>query len=137
MLFRTLLFLGSLKTEIEYTKLPVPAIITKLSQEKELNKLHFLPECVKLLKDGKDFPYAWQSVLSGRSLFKKEEKDKLLSLGSFLGISDISGQVTIISLYITYFEQYLSQAKTSSKKYGAAAPVFCFFIGSIIFILSL
>ena len=137
MLFRSLLFLESLKNEIVYTKLPVPAIIKKLSADKELGKLMYLSECSALLEKGEDFPEVWKKVFESVGVLKKEEKDKLLSLGSLLGISDTYGQQAIISLYITYFQQYHSKAQLSLQKYGTTVPVLCFFVGSIFMVLSL
>ena len=51
-------------------------------------------------------------------VWKKEERENLKGLGSFLGASDIHGQMSLLSLFYETFSVYHKKAVEDFEKYG-------------------
>lgn len=131
----TLVFLNCLAVEISYSREDIVSIVNKLSSEKPMMNLLFLKICSDNTKNGLDFPEAWREAVNGVSVYKREEKEKLLQLGSFLGTSDSENQINTIKVYSSFFEEYRNYAEEDYDKYGKVSTLFGVFLGAAIFIL--
>lgn len=135
---KTKLFIEGIKIEIEYTCSSLPLIIEKFSSQDNFDCLDFLKLCQKKLHEGVDFPCAWKnSVLQSSSLYLKDEKDKLINLGQVLGTSDLNGQLSLLSMYSNYFDEFLTEAKKQKDKYSNMSVSLGVFVGLAVFVLVL
>ncbi len=112
----------------------LPEIIENLSGEESMNKLDFLSYCVELSDMGADFPDAWKKSIGQFKGLDASHKDKLISLGSLLGSTDVQGQLSTIRVYIDFFEQYYKLTAEQRAKYGTAVPVITISLGTVLLI---
>lgn len=114
-----LLFLSNVKIEIEYISLPVCEVLRKIKHSEICRNLGFISDCLDKIDEGEDFAVAWCESVKASSLpMKKEERGKLTGLGSFLGASDIHGQMLMLSLFYENFNAYYNKADADFEKYG-------------------
>lgn len=118
------LLLNEIKLTLEYTCLPMDELITVLSSKQSYSDT-FIPGCRKYIDSGMDFPEAWETAVNRADILCKEEKQKLLQLGSFLGTSDLKSQISVIDMYIISFDEYRKEARLKSKKYADT----CIYVG--------
>ena len=82
-----------------------------------------------------DFHGEWKKGISSFIYYKSEEKEKLLQLGSFLGTTDMSGQLSAIALHLAFFEVFHKNAVADYEKYGKISTLLGVFFGASVFIL--
>ena len=114
---KTYSLLNKIKILMEYCCLPVNELIDTVF-EKGCYQRTFISQCKKQLSEGDDFPVAWSDAVKCSDIYKKEEKQKLIQLGSFLGTSDLESQLTVIQIYIADFDVFRKEAQEKSKKYA-------------------
>ena len=128
--------LQEMKIQLEYLNMPVYEMLYRMKSNEYFSKLKFLGECCTLVEAGYDFPKAWKRALENNPLYyMKEEKEKLLHLGTILGTSDQSNQIDIISIHSQHFEAFLKNAKITQQKYGNMSLIISALIGCMIFII--
>ncbi len=132
----TVFFLNSLMSEIEFSKMNIPEILSALSEESSLKNLKFLNRFPGLEIYG-DFRKEWCTGINSFPYYKSEEKVKMLQLGTFLGTTDTNSQIKTIKLYFAYFGSYKENAVNEYEKYGKITSLFGLFIGASVFILLL
>lgn len=114
-----LLFLSDVKIEIEYISLPLCEVLKKIQYSGICSNLGFIGDCLCKIDEGEDFCSAWnESVNLSQLPMKKEEREKLAELGSFLGASDLNGQVSMLSLFYETFSAYCKRADEDFEKHG-------------------
>ena len=132
----TVLFLSSVALEIEFINLPVFDILEKISLSSNCKTLDFIPQCVSSFREGEDFSVAWSKAVAASCLpLKKDEREKLESLGQFIGTSDAQGQKSILSLYKDTFSVYGKKAAEAYDRYARMCVTVSCIIGMGIFIL--
>ena len=132
----TMMFILQVSVEIEYINLPLLEILKKTSAGNCCRSLDFLNHCVDAFEKGEDFSVCWESSVEGSLLpMKKEERQKLKSLGDLLGTSDVAGQKNVLSLYGSYFSAYHEKAVKEYEKYGKMYVTLGVVLGTGIFIL--
>lgn len=132
----TVLFLSTAALEIEFINLPVFDILEKISLSSSCKTLDFIPQCVSSFREGEDFSVAWSRAVDESSLpLKKEEREKLDSLGQLIGTSDVHGQKSILTLYKDTFSAYGKKAAETYDRYGRMCVTVSSIIGMGIFIL--
>ncbi len=136
MLDETILLLNSVMAEIQFSKADIVKIISEISFESAVKNLSFL-ENLSDIPVYEDFRSAWQKSINLFPYYKREEKERLLQLGSFLGTTDVDSQIDTLKLYLSFFEVYRFNSQNEYEKYGKASSLFGFFIGASIFILLL
>ncbi|MGN1443155.1 MAG: stage III sporulation protein AB [Acutalibacteraceae bacterium] len=114
---KTYSLLNEMKIMLEYYCLSVNELIDA-AYEKSCYQKTFIIQCKKLLTDGNDFPVAWSASVESAGIYKKEEKQKLIQLGEFLGTSDLESQLTVMQMYITDFDEFRKDAQNKRKKYA-------------------
>ena len=130
------MMIDEMKIQIEYLHLPLSELVTYLAKSEIYSPMSFLSDCKEQLKNGLDFPLAWNnSVNNSKCNFSSGEKEKLCELSKVLGTSDIKGQISILSLYSEAFEKFLLCAIETHKKYANLIIVCCAFLGCMIFVL--
>ena len=135
-LSETVLFISRVGMEIEYVNLPVFGIMKKIEQSECCKNLDFIPGCIRELKKGEDFYFSWHKAVKESALpMKKEEKEKLLSLGSLIGTSDAEGQIALLALYKDYFSHFQKRAGEEYEKYGKMCITLSGIVGAGIFIM--
>lgn len=95
---------------------------------------------MRLTEDGKDFPTAWKLAVKNNktaALLRPRDIQLLLSFGSQLGTTDVSGQVSLCVLYEKLFEEELKSAQNHEEHYGKIYRQSGIFIGAAIIILIL
>ena len=132
----TLFLLNSVMSEIEFSKTDIVKILSALSAEASLRSLLYLKRFCELDSYG-NFHKEWHSAVISFPYYKSEEKDKLLQLGSFLGTTDISSQLSTLRLHFNYFVKYRDNAVSEYEKYGKVSSLFGLFAGASVFILLL
>ncbi len=130
----TVVFLNALCSEIKFSKNNIIKILSDLSAHKSLNNLLYL-DCFSSAIDYADFRNLWIGAVKSFPYYKRDEKLKMLQLGTYLGVTDTDNQINTINLFIVFFENYLNNAKTEYEKYGKIAPMFGLFAGASAFIL--
>ena len=135
-----LLFISAVKNEIEFNRKPIISIFRENSSRNFAKSLSFISECVALTEKGKDFMTAWElSVKNDKSvsLLSPQDVQLLLSYGSQLGTTDVSGQINLCVLYQKLFEEKLKTAQNYEEHYGKIYRQSGIFIGAAIIILIL
>lgn len=135
LLEKTLLFIHSMKIDFEYNFLPLENMIEKYAEDATYASLRFLSQCHKKLSCGVDFPLAWSQSVESAAGYTAEERDKLLSLGKYLGTSSSDSQVNILEVYRTYFEQLSTAASEKADKYSETVLFSFVFLGIGIFVI--
>ena len=121
---------------LQYLNIPVYEMLVQISRKDYLRDLCYISECCCFMSRGEDFPLAWQNALkSSGHLYKTDEKDKLLQLGTNLGTSDTQNQIRILDMQTKYFEAYLNAAVEKNKKYSSMTLTLSVLCGCMIFIL--
>lgn len=136
LLEETHLMIKQIKIETEYLKLPLYEMLIKISSFESFRELDYIVKCCELIDKGEDFPVAWRSSLKRTKLkYKSDEKEKLMLLGGSLGSTDISGQLTILSVYENYFNDFALNAKEKERKYSNISITLGVLFGSMMFII--
>ena len=131
---QTSLTLDCFINEIEYSSIPLDALIEKYSRAK-FSKPEFILLCSEKLKSGYDFPVAWrESVDEGAGLLDEEEKSRLYLLGDLLGTSDSKSQCEFLKTQYNYFDERAKQAKEKADKCSSSFICSGIFIGFAFFI---
>lgn len=133
---KTLLFIKNIKTDLSYSNLPLGAIIEKYAKNEYFSSPDFLSLCLNKIKDEEDIPDAWKESVEAEKLFSKREKEKLISLGMFLGSSGLDEQLNMLELYENYFQDFYSKAHENTQKYSKTAIITGTFLGFGIFVLA-
>lgn len=126
---KTFLMLNEIKIMLEYSCPSMYELIQMLA-EKECYMGMFTSECKKELEEGIDFPAAWSSAVEKYGIYKKEERDKLIQLGSLLGTSDLESQLSVLQMYIISFDAFRKDAQVKNQKYAGTSVfvgTFCAF----------
>lgn len=130
------IFISAVSLEIEFISLPVFEILRKISVFDSCKSLDFISFCLDEMEKGEDFRNSWIKGIDQSALpFKREEKEKLKSLGSLIGTSDTDGQKNILSLYGSYFSTFRNIAQMEYDKYGKTSITLSVVMGLGIFIL--
>lgn len=134
-LYETVTFLTSAEIEIEYVSLPVFEILKKFQSSSGGKSLDFINNCINYCEKGEDFSAGWSRAVEASLLpMKKEEREKLISLGGLLGTSDTQGQRSILELFVKTFSLYCEKAEAEYEKYGRMIITVSGIIGMGIFI---
>lgn len=133
---KTYLLLTEIKMLLEYSRPPLYELIARMA-EKDCYRGLFIFECREEMKEGTDFPVAWTDAVGKRSLYKKEEKEKLIQLGSFLGTCDLESQLTVLQMYMITFDEFRKEARYKKQKYAATTIFVGVFCALGLFVMSL
>ena len=130
------IFISAVSHEIEFIGLPVYEILRKISFFDSCKCLDFIGICLVEMEKGEDFRASWCKGVDLSDLpFKREEKEKLKSLGSLIGTSDAEGQRNMLLLYGSYFSSFRNTAQKEYEKYGKTSITLSVVTGMGIFIL--
>lgn len=108
----------TVKTQIEFSRLPVLSLLEYLGKSKDFSKLTFINDSAHLMKNGEDFVSAWNKAVTSFSESASLDGDEISLLTSFangLGSSDLSGQMSNCDTYINLFELKLGTLKSKSE----------------------
>lgn len=108
--------------------------------ENHANVLPFISECISLTENGCDFAQAWEKAIENdRYIYSLLSQDArlLITFGSRLGTTDVSGQVSLCVLYQKLFEEKLKAAVNYEERYGKIYRQGGVFIGAAVMILIL
>lgn len=124
--------------EIGYINLPLFEILKKTAESQCCKNLDFVYSCLSDWENGEDFNQSWKNAVSQTSLpVKKEEREKLISMGSMLGTSDADGQRAMLALYKQYFSLFEQKACQECEKYGKMSVTVSVIVGLGFFIMML
>lgn len=129
MLEAVLSFIRFMKIDFEYSPIPLERMVEKYALQESYVKAGFISDCREKMQKNEDFPLAWRSAVESESLLSKEEKAKLISLGSVLGTSDSTGQISMLCIYEEYFVNYLKKADELCGRYCKTAVYIGVFAG--------
>lgn len=132
----TVVLFNSLVTEIEFSKAEITKILGRFSDEPSMKTLSFL-RGFKETGDYDDFHALWSEAVSAFPYYKREEKEKMLQLGTFLGTTDVNNQMSMIRLYLNCFGEYRERARSEYEKQGRIYSLLGLFIGASAYILIL
>ncbi len=128
--------LQEMKVQFEYLNLPVYELICEFNSKEYLHELSYLRNCHSLIQNGYDFPVAWeQSIENSPLYYKRNEKDKLLHLGSNLGRSDTENQINLLNVHLKDFQDFLEKAKNQKQNQGNLSVTLGTLAGCMIFIM--
>ena len=114
-----LVMLSDIKTKMKCTLLSTKDIFLSLSENPQYSLLEFLNECCDSLKNGFDFPESFgNAVLKKDYDIPKKFKDMLISLGNYLGTTDLQGQLSYIDLITSYIEKECEELSEKHLKKG-------------------
>lgn len=133
---KTRIMIEEMKIQLRYLNVPLYDMLKSMRKKEYLQKLSIIAESCDLIDKGSDFHTAWKYAVENTALpYKTDETDRLLHLGLNLGVSDAENQLRILALESEYFDQYISEAKLSEKKYGSLTTTLGILSGCMIFIL--
>lgn len=136
LLEKTLLFIKNLKIDLSYSNMTLSAIIEKYANNEYYSPLSFLSDCFKKIADGGDIPDSWKVGVEKEKLYTKQEKEKLVNLGFFLGSVGLDGQLNMLELYENYFAAFYGKAHENKEKYSKTAIITGTFLGFGVFVLA-
>lgn len=113
-----ILMIKTIKTQIEFSRLPVLSLLEYLGKSKDFSKLTFINDTAEKIKNGEDFITAWNKAVTSFSKGISLDGDEISLLRSFangLGSSDLSGQMSNCDTYINLFELKLGTLKAKSE----------------------
>ena len=133
---KTLVMLEEMKIQLSFLNVPVYDLLCSISEREYLRELSYLKECCKNISMGADFPNEWKKAVEKTShLYKTDERERLLQLGSNLGASCTENQICILNMQIAYFGEFLDNAKNKNRKYGNTFTVLGALLGCMVFLL--
>ena len=133
---KTLVMLEEMKLQLNFLNVPIYELLSNISEKEYLKELSYLKECCENISKGADFPIEWKKALEKTShLYKTEEIERLLQLGSNLGASSTENQLSILNMQTAYFGEFLENAKDKSRKYGNTFTVLGALSGCMVFLL--
>lgn len=132
----TILLLSNISVEIKFTRKDLAEILKSFSNDSAYKNLSYLQSFSKYTTYD-DFRSCWRVEIEAFTLYKSEEKEKMLQLVSCLGTTDVENQIRTIKLFSSYFDNYLINAVNDFNKFGKTAPMTGLFAGACIFILFL
>ena len=136
LLEETLSLIINLEIELKYRCDTLGSILMKLSALSFCSNLDYIKLCTDEIEKGKDFPSSWKKALMKSSLpYSDDEKAKLISLGDFLGTTDIESQSIMLTLYKEYFTVFHERAVQKERKYSRMYSAMGFMSGFGIFIM--
>lgn len=115
------LLVSTIGTQIHFTSAELYDIILDMTKRTEFSQLIFLINCVDYIRDGIDFPTAWENSIEeddNMLLLEGEEVELLRSFGASLGTTDAEGQMGICKMYEGLMDARLAVA--SQKKQQCA-----------------
>ncbi len=110
-----------LSSEISYTATPVPAAFKKIGSRIDEPISNFFLKSSQLLEDPsqEDFSAIWRRVVKENfheTVLLKSDEDLLLSISSFMGVSDQQHQEKQIKLFLHQLEQSEGDALEAMHK---------------------
>ncbi len=108
----------TIKTQIEFSRLPVLSLLEYLGSCKDFSRLTFINDTVQGIKNGENFITSWNRAVNSFSQSAGLDGDETGLLRSFangLGSSDLSGQMSNCDTYINLFELKLGTLKAKSE----------------------
>ncbi len=112
-------FIASAETAIRYQAAPLSGLISQAAAS--YPALPFLSRCAAEIRQGRDFPAAWQTGVEacGKGCgLKQEDLELLRAFGLGLGATDIEGQVAHCAFYQAAAAERYGQAKEEKGKKG-------------------
>lgn len=106
-------------SRIRYTAQPVGEILSEVSGE--FTGLRFLPELLRILQEGTDFPSAWRRALEVKGAecgLNGKDRELLRGYGEGLGKTDVEGQMEHCRLYETLIGEQLEEARREAAVKG-------------------
>ncbi len=115
------LALNMLSSEISYTATPVPLAFKKIGSRVDKPISLFFLRCSQLLEEspGEDFADLWQRAVKenyGNTALEKSDQDLLLTISTFLGVSDQYHQEKQINLVLHQLDHTEKEALDDMNK---------------------
>lgn len=136
LLEETVSFIVNLRLELQFRADNLYGLLSSMSMLTSCKNLSFISECKTRLKTDECFSSAWREIVASSSLpYKEDEKEKLMSMADFLGISDKATQSELLILYEEYFVSFLKRAEKENEKYSKLCVMLGFVSGLAVFIM--
>lgn len=113
--------LNAMKTQLEYTNVPLKILLNNLIKCEDFKRLNFLDTCLEKCNNGVEFPISWKESIDDNLSLKplnSQDLDILYNLGNVLGTTDLNGQINICNFHITQFNDRCLDAKEKYQSYG-------------------
>ena len=126
------MMLGTVKTQLRYTHLPVSSILISLRENKNISGLGFVSSCSEKIRCGEPFPDLWRkSIENEKELCRlvPEAAEHLIRFGETLGTTDLEGQLSCCEYYESIFLKELNEKEEQSKKYEKLFPAIGIMLG--------
>lgn len=123
---RSILLIRQIEMQLGFFQTPAAEIILSLAGHPELSTLKYLHTCAERIEQGTPFPTAWQEAVeqeSGRSALNRQDLELLLSFGSGLGTTDLSGQKKLCAMHEQMLEEQLNAARKQYQSKGKLGTV--------------
>lgn len=137
MLKSVCLFLGGIRTEIEFSLESAADIFERLAPIYS-DDLPFCSACREKLLKGTSFADAWNGSLADREntkALKKEDISLLISFGKSFGTTDIDGQKANCDMHVQLIKSNLVKAENEMKLYRRPAAAIGILSGAAVYIL--
>ncbi len=110
-------FIQDIKTHMESSLLSTKEIFIKLSENSEYKSLEFVEECAFFLKKGWEFPVSYKTAVNNHSKnITSSCKFIILSLGEKLGTTDLSGQLSYVTLALEKLKCECDEIRENYRK---------------------
>lgn len=123
---RSALLIRQIELQLSFSQAPPAEIVLSLSGHPELTALRYLSDCAEKLRSGVPFPVAWREAVSqasGSSALNGEDIELLISFGSGLGTTDLSGQKKLCAMHAQLLEERLNAARRQYQSKGKLGTV--------------
>lgn len=138
LLEKTEVMISVIRDEIRFYALPIKEMLNLLSEKEALKQLTFINQCKIFMSDGCEFPEAWKKALKDRDCtknFRKKDIELLLDFGEYLGVTDITGQLSNCEVYLELIRFNLNEAKKEREQYSGIITVLGFLSGIALIIV--
>lgn len=131
-----LAFFRLVRLEVTHYLLPFPEVILRISDSFSVHDLGFVSSCAEMLKNGKDFPVAWEESLVRFPLcIGNDETNLIMQFGKTVCSCDINGVEDVLDYYFERFESALTYAVSAKERYAKLFLLSGVFFGGIVFMI--
>lgn len=114
--------IDTLMVKIRFSHTQTVRLIEELAESEAYPNLDFLELTLERCSQGEEFPLAWKKAVSeSNTAINDEEKELALSIGTFLGKSDVEGQLALLA---AQKQAVSARLKLARDEYQRKAPMY-------------
>lgn len=113
--------LSDISDYIRWNSFTMHEIADRLLEKEEFAKLDFTVKLSENCKQMRSFPKAWEKAVTSDDKLSEQEKKLLKDIGGSLGTTDVTGQLSVIAIYMSELEKMVAE---ESEKYRVKGKMY-------------